>query len=1220
LRALHPQLAEEWHPEKNGQLHAEDVRPGSNKKVWWCCRMNSSHEWQSGIQNRVKGYGPCPICSGFVATAATSLRALHPQLAEEWHQEKNGNLTPNEVKPGSNKKVWWQCKTNPAHEWQAVISSRVRGNGCRICAGQAATSLTSLYTLRPELVEEWHPIKNGELTPHDVMPGSGRKVWWRCRVDPSHEWQMSINYRGRGHGCPLCLSLRALYPYLAEEWHPTKNGSLTPDDVKAGGEKKVWWQCRVDPSHEWQASIYNRINGSGCLACASKIVTPLTSLQALYPELAAEWHEEKNGAFTPKDILPGSNKKVWWQCRTDPSHVWEASVNHRVRGRGCPACNRGWTLPAMRGFVDSLKVHLPALTPAELYCIFLQSGLLTSSGRRKAFVKALATGRFPVDELVKFVSGEESLVNQFIDNPSQTLEQGRINGQGEQDLLPQKYDNPKDDEYAFLGRGLSNDADCETEANRIFPPVVETKAVLSSVGHLITLSSDEEAVEFFISSAVAKIWRHAFHDESAAAAQAEQVSDNAYAERTRKRFLDEYWQAKALRIPPGYAFQVDGVSTPPNLMQRLAAVRVRNRIRVGNWSGTGAGKTLSAILASRVVEAKLTIICCPNSVVEGWQQAILDSFPDSQIQVKSFTPRWNEGSDDALGFRERDHRYLVLNYEAFQQADSARHVRTLVEHEQIDFVIVDEIHYTKQRTVEDTTQRRKLIAALTVGATQQNPNLYVLGMSATPVINNLQEGKSLIELVTGVAYDDLDTHPTVSNCMALHQRLVQLGIRWMPEYRTGYEQREIAVDCSSRLNDIRALSVKGTPLSLELILTQARLPVIRQHIISKTLIYTHLIQGIDRLLWDALVEDGWKVGFYTGEDKTGLTGFLDGDIDVLIGSSAIGTGVDGLQQVCHRLIVNVLPWTAAEFEQLKGRIFRQGQQHPVTMILPLTYALVHGERWSWCESKMQRLSFKKSIADATVDGVVPEGHLRTPVQAYQDLMAWLERLEMEDIKVISRPRILVPLPVRDAAELEHRQRYYGTFSTMNRRWNQGYSGETHRCLQANPEEWMQYHTLYREQRKEWAVVPYEEMIRWCQQRSGKVIGDFGCGEALLAQAVSDRHTVYSIDHVAINEGVIVCDMAHVPLDDETLDVAIFSLSLMGVNFTEYLREAHRTLKLDGLLHIVEATERFADRNQFAKDLEQLGFAVIRVEDKWKFTYIQAIKVERSPGEQVVLHF
>src|SRR5262249_38164468 len=89
-------------------------------------------------------------------------------------------------------------------------------------------------------------------------------------------------------------------------------------------------------------------------------------------------------------------------------------------------------------------------------------------------------------------------------------------------------------------------------------------------------------------------------------------------------------------------------------------------------------------------------------------------------------------------------------------------------------------------------------------------------------------------------------------------------------------------------------------------------------------------------------------------------------------------------------------------------------------------------------------------------------------------------------------------------------------------------------------------------------------------------------------------------------------MIHGPLDDESLDVAIFSLSLIGANFSDYLREAHRTLKLDGQLHIIEATERFNDRNEFAKGLETLGFAVVSVEDKWKFTHIRAIKTERQP--------
>ena len=104
----------------------------------------------------------------------------------------------------------------------------------------------------------------------------------------------------------------------------------------------------------------------------------------------------------------------------------------------------------------------------------------------------------------------------------------------------------------------------------------------------------------------------------------------------------------------------------------------------------------------------------------------------------------------------------------------------------------------------------------------------------------------------------------------------------------------------------------------------------------------------------------------------------------------------------------------------------------MTVVLPLTYAMVNGQRWSWCESKMHRLAFKKSIADAAVDGVVPEGHLRSPQQALQDVMAWLERLDSGQVEVVTRERITVPLPNADPADVKRRQARYGDFSRMNR--------------------------------------------------------------------------------------------------------------------------------------------------------------------------------------------
>ena len=84
--------------------------------------------------------------------------------------------------------------------------------------------------------------------------------------------------------------------------------------------------------------------------------------------------------------------------------------------------------------------------------------------------------------------------------------------------------------------------------------------------------------------------------------------------------------------------------------------------------------------------------------------------------------------------------------------------------------------------------------------------------------------------------------------------------------------------------------------------------------------------------------------------------------------------------------------------------------------------------------------------------------------------------------------------------------------------------------------------------------------------------------------------------------------------------ALRARMIMGVNFADYLREGYRTLKLDGQLHVLEATERFTDRNAFVKALEGLGFAIVSVEDKWKFTHIRALKTERRPSEDMVLRF
>src|SRR5712691_5102449 len=121
------------------------------------------------------------------------------------------------------------------------------------------------------------------------------------------------------------VSLSITYAGIAAEWHPKKNGTLTPEQVTAGSNKKVWWQCSKDSSHEWSAVIANRSKGSGCPLCSKRKASSTTSLQTLFPALAAQWHQEKNGGLTPDQVRPGSAKVVWWRCPVNRQHEWEAA-------------------------------------------------------------------------------------------------------------------------------------------------------------------------------------------------------------------------------------------------------------------------------------------------------------------------------------------------------------------------------------------------------------------------------------------------------------------------------------------------------------------------------------------------------------------------------------------------------------------------------------------------------------------------------------------------------------------------------------------------------------------------------------------------------------------------------------------------------------------------------------------------------------------------------
>lgn len=406
-----PHLVKEWDYDKNGGKTPYDYTAGSNQKVWWIC-PRCGNSYLTRINLRYRGHG-CALCSKDKRKATILERSenaleLFPELIKEWDTVKNtGSLA--EISKGSQKKVWWKCRNG--HSWQATVATRAKGHGCPFCSGRYPTKEDNLATKAPGLIKEWHPIKNGDLTPEMVKPYSSRKVWWIC--ERGHEWQASISNRYQGRGCAQCSTeLKSSFPeqaifyYLSpfykvnsrekiggwevDIYLPEHNIGIEYDGiayhskdylVEREGRKTQALQengvdlIRIKENYE-QEGIDNQIvrfivshdykNFPKALRMLFELLEEKTgihidnnvdierdrvsilaqytqiekkaSFAEKYPDLVSLWNYEKNEGLKPESFRYMSNRKLWWKCPVCTGQ-WEESIINVAKGNRCPYCS-----------------------------------------------------------------------------------------------------------------------------------------------------------------------------------------------------------------------------------------------------------------------------------------------------------------------------------------------------------------------------------------------------------------------------------------------------------------------------------------------------------------------------------------------------------------------------------------------------------------------------------------------------------------------------------------------------------------------------------------------------------------------------------------------------------------------------------------------------------------------------------------------------------------
>ena len=365
-----PEIFSEWDFEKNGALGLDiyKITQSSAKVAWWNCPICSSPYDMRTDYRGGKQKSNCPYCSGRRVNHTNSLASLFPKIAKEWHPTLNNELTVNDVHGCGGKLVWWLCpKCESPYDMMVDARTGKKKSNCPYCRGYRVNHTNSLASLRPVLTHQWHPILNGDKSPHDFTCGSNRIAWWLC--EKGHEWDTGIDNRSKENGtdCPYCSGHKVwrgfndvwtVNPVIAEML-------LNPEDgykYTQSSNVKVDWKC-LSCENIIKNKQMNEINqrGLSCPKCSDGVSFGEKFIYNLLKEagikfefdVAQEWSQGKRFDF-------------YFEYKEKRYIVEAHGVQHY--GRGFEGFEEGVTLKEQQSS-DSLKEKLANENGIESYII-----------------------------------------------------------------------------------------------------------------------------------------------------------------------------------------------------------------------------------------------------------------------------------------------------------------------------------------------------------------------------------------------------------------------------------------------------------------------------------------------------------------------------------------------------------------------------------------------------------------------------------------------------------------------------------------------------------------------------------------------------------------------------------------------------------------------------------------------------------------------------------
>lgn len=301
-----------------------------------------------------------------------------------------------------------------------------------------------------------------------------------------------------------------------------------------------------------------------------------------------------------------------------------------------------------------------------------------------------------------------------------------------------------------------------------------------------------------------------------------------------------------------------------------------------------------------------------------------------------------------------------------------------------------------------------------------------------------------------------------------------------------------------------------------------------------------------------------------------------------------------------------LPWTNAEYTQLIGRVNRQGSNFKqVNIIIPqVSIKLKDGKTWSWDEMRYNIIKTKRTLSDAVVDGRFASVFNLNRKKLLNDAIQSLKK-GINDFSV-SRKKLEADYSI-NVNTREYKESF---ICNIHQKASTSSSSHMNEYFRNNPDKWREYHSIREENKKEWTEDPINVIAEKLNENKHQVIADLGCGMNQLKTLVNSYSQWYSFDHYSDDETVIKADISDLKeyLQDNSVDAAVFCMSLWGTNYMDYIKESCRYLKRGGIVYIAEPKDKI-NQSELIGGALKIGFDINSfVDEKNGKSYIEFKKL------------